>query len=118
MLTCDMFEVFSGGYYLGRLYVEPHDADRPVMHEGEHREVAERVYDDRDEDLVMKIGTAHVPVGPGEGVPSGTVGVPPELAGEIGLDRLPTLEEVLLAKPSIAARLRALYDRAGGLSRS
>jgi hypothetical protein len=113
-----MFEAFSGGYYLGRLYVEPHDTDRVVMHEGEHREVAERVYDDGDEDLVMKIGTAHLPVGPGEGVPSRTVGVPAGLADEIGLDRLPALEEVLLAKPSIAARIRTLYDRAGRLSRT
>lgn len=114
MLTHDMFEEFSGGYYLGRLYVEPVDADAPVMHSDEHRRVAERVYDDGDEDLMMKIGTAHLPVAPDDGVPSRTVGLPPRVAEALDLDTLPSLEEVLLAKPSIADRIRRLHRWAGG----
>lgn len=41
-----MFARFSSGYYLGRLYVQPHDGDRPVMHREQHEHVTEQLYGD------------------------------------------------------------------------
>lgn len=44
-----MFEAFSRGYYLGRLYVEPYAGDRAVLHQDQHRRVNEQVYAEADE---------------------------------------------------------------------
>ena len=44
MPSCRMFEAFSRGYYLGRLYVEPYAGDRAVIHRDQHRRVNEQVY--------------------------------------------------------------------------
>ncbi|WP_276260916.1 DUF5802 family protein [Haloglomus litoreum] len=41
-----MFARFSSGYYLGRLYVQPHDGDRPVMHREQHDHVTGQLYGD------------------------------------------------------------------------
>lgn len=41
-----MFEPFSSGYYLGRLYVQPHDGERPAMHREQHEHVSEQLYGD------------------------------------------------------------------------
>lgn len=103
-----MFEPFSNGYYLGRLYVEPYDGDRAVMHAAEHERVNERLYDDCDRPLVMKIGTAHVPVHGAEDVPGRTVALPEAALSAVGVDNPPTLQEVLLAKADRAGQLLGL----------
>jgi hypothetical protein len=41
-----MFEPFSSGYYLGRLYVEPHGGEHPAMHREQHEYVSEQLYAD------------------------------------------------------------------------
>lgn len=106
-----MFERFSKGYYLGRLYVEPHDGDRAVMHRGQHETVNEQLYAEGegverlDRPLVMKVGNAHVPVLGDEGVPERTLALPPETIENAGIRNPPTLSEVLLAKREVADRM-------------
>ena len=103
-----MFERFSSGYYLGELYVEPHDGDRAVIQRADHERVNEQLYaaDEGltrlDAPLVMKVGTGHLPVGGDEGVPSGTLAVPRPLAPD---EDLPSKRSVLLADADRAARL-------------
>lgn len=102
-----MFERFSSSYYLGELYVEPHDCDRPLMQRADHERVNEQLYADDagierlDAPLVMKIDTGHVPVDGDDGIPSGTLAVPAELADET----LPSRKNVLLADADRAADL-------------
>ncbi|PSQ13102.1 hypothetical protein BRC99_04430 [Halobacteriales archaeon QS_7_69_60] len=102
-----MFERFSSGYYLGRLYVQPHDDGRAVMHREQHERVVEQLYDDEEspEPLVMKIGSAHVPVHGADGVPGRTVALPEGLLPATGVENPPALSEVLLAKADRAAQL-------------
>lgn len=124
-----MFEPFSSGYYLGRLYVEPHVGDRPAMHREQHEHVSEQLYADagsgettgesegqptprsdqsdrrREQPLVMKIGGTHVPVHGAEGVPERTVALPDDWLKATRLRNPPTLTEVLLAKRERAEQL-------------
>jgi len=102
-----MFEQFSGGYYLGELYVEPHDGDQAVIHRDDHQAVNEQLYTDGegierlDAPLVMKVDSTHFPVHGDEGVPSGTLAVPAPLLDETS----PSQREVLLAKANRAMEL-------------
>ena len=102
-----MFERFSSGYYLGRLYVEPHADERAVMHRNHHVQVAEQLYDDAEAPapLVMKIGSTHVPVHGADGVPGWTVALPEGFLPATGVENPPALSEVLLAKADRAAQL-------------
>ncbi len=110
MACCDMdsmFEQFSGGYYLGKLYVEPHDGEQAVIHRDDHQTVNEQLYAEGegverlDAPLVMKVDNTHFPVLGDEGVPSGTLAVPAELLGESRASQ----REVLLAKRERAMEL-------------
>lgn len=126
----EMFEPFSSGYYLGRLYVEPHGGDHPAMHREQHEHVSEQLYADDgteetaetsperrpeprlersdrggDQPLVMKIGGTHVPVHGAEGVPERTVALPDDWLAATRLRNPPTLTEVLLAKRERAEQL-------------
>jgi len=107
-----MFEEFSRGYYLGRLYVEPASADGPAVGRQLHERVNRELYADGegierlDAPLVMKLGTNHLAVGGDEGVPSRTLAVPEELFPDH--TRAPSLEEVFLAKADVAERLLAM----------
>jgi len=102
-----MFEQFSGGYYLGELYVEPHDGEQAVIHRDDHEAVNEQLYADGDgiqrldAPLVMKVDSTHFPVLGDEGVPSGTLAVPAALLDEAS----PSQREVLLAKANRAMEL-------------
>lgn len=102
-----MFEHFSGGYYLGELYVEPHDGEQAVIQQADHETMNEQLYTDGegierlDAPLVMKVDNAHIPVLGDEGVPSGTLAVPAELLTEGSASH----REVLLAKASRAMEL-------------
>ena len=102
-----MFERFSDGYYLGRLYVEPHADERAVMHRDHHAQVAAQLYDDAETPapLVMKIGSAHVPVHGADGVPGRTVALPESVLPATGVENPPALSEVLLAKADRATQL-------------
>lgn len=102
-----MFEAFSSGYYLGELYVEPHEVDRAAIHRDDHEEVTRQLYatgeglERLDTPLVMKLEGRHFPVLGDEGVPTGTLAVPRDLAD----DDAPGRRRVLLAKADRAGEL-------------
>ena len=106
-----MFEEFSGGYYLGRLYVEPYAGDRPAMHRTQHEQVNEQVYttgegvERTDAPLVMKLSDCHFPVHGAEDVPADTLALPESVLETVGIEEPPALREVLLAKAGRAAQL-------------
>ncbi|MDY6779568.1 MAG: DUF5802 family protein [Halobacteria archaeon] len=113
-----MFEEFSSGYYLGRLYVEPHDSDVPVLHENLHRSIGEKLYDgtegiepsvsnDGEKPVVIKLGNRHLVVEGGE-VPSSTLGLPEDTIEEFDIRNPPSLKSVLLAKAEHAAKILSL----------
>ena len=108
VVTHSMFEQFSSGYYLGRLYVEPYDGDRAVMQRIDHERMNEELYatgegvERVDAPLVMKFdGTNHFPVLGDEEIPSGTLALPAHLVG----DGLPDHREVFLATADRADEL-------------
>jgi hypothetical protein len=111
-----MFEQFSSGYYVGRLYVEPHGGERALMQRADHERVNRQLYADGegverlDHPLVMKLGGSHFPVHGDDGVPGGTLAVPPDVTER----RLPDRREVFLARPERALELLqyAGYDSA------
>ena len=106
-----MFEEFSRGYYLGRLYVEPYEGDQAVMQAVQHERVNAQVYatgeglERLDHPLVMKLEDTHLAVHAAEDVPADTLEVPEALVDGSGLTDLPALREVLLAKADRAAQL-------------
>lgn len=112
-----MFEQFSSGYYLGRLYVEPTSGDRTVMQRTQHEAVNQQLYADGDGverldlPLVMKLGRTHLRVHGANGVPERTLAVPTEALEAAGIDNPPTLSEVLLAKEDVASQLVALEGK-------
>lgn len=100
-----MFEQFSSGYYLGRLYVEPYGGDRPVIHSEHHERVNEQLYESGDGPLVMKIGSTHIVVHSADDVPGRTIALPERTLSATGIDNPPTLKEVFLAKAERAQQL-------------
>ena len=112
-----MFEAFSRGYYLGRMYVEPRDSEQAAMDRAQHERVNEQLYADGegvdrlDRPLVMKLDTSHFAVHGDETVPADTLAVPEDLLEETHVRNPPTLKEVLLAKADHAERLLDLTGR-------
>jgi hypothetical protein len=112
-----MFEEFSSGYYLGRLYVAPGEGERAAIARAQHERVNEALYtgggvERTDLPLVMKLGNTHFTVGGGADVPADTLVVPEELVEETDIRNPPALREVFLAK---AGRARQLLSVAEGL---
>lgn len=106
-----MFERFSDGYYLGRLYVEPTSAERAQICAAQHERVNEQLYGESretDRPLVMKLGTHHLAVHGDERVPADTLSVPESVLSETTVRNPPTLQEVLLAKADRASQLLGL----------
>lgn len=115
--THSMFERFSSGYYLGRLYVEPGEADQAAIALDAHEQVNEQLYtgegiERTDLPVVMKLGTTHFTVTGEDGVPADTLVVPESLVDATEIRNPPTLREVFLAK---AERARQLLSVAEGL---
>ncbi len=107
-----MFEEFSRGYYLGRLYVEPHDAEEPVIHDHEYQRLHDDIYQGKDETpLVFKLENQHITVQGDESVPSKTLGLPTKLVDELDVDNPPSIENVLLAKRGHAEKVLELLGR-------
>jgi len=107
-----MFEAFSSGYYLGRLFVEPSPDDRAAIHENHHEQVNRQLYAEGegverlDNPLVMKLDSTHFPVHGDDRVPEGTLTVPQSILEDASSVRNPpTTTEVLLAKADHAKRL-------------
>lgn len=114
-----MFERFSRGYYLGRLYVKPRADGSPAMCREQHEQVNRQLYttgegiERTDHPLVMKLGTRHMAVRGDETVPADTLAVPEEVLDDADVRNPPTLREVLLAKADRADQLLSLTgDRA------
>ena len=112
-----MFERFSSGYYLGRLYVEPGREGRAAIARTQHEQVNEQLYtgegvERTDLPLVMKLGNTHFTVGGEDDVPADTLVVPETLVEETDIRNPPALREVFLAK---ADRARQLLSVAEGL---
>lgn len=108
-----MFEEFSGGYYLGRLYVEPDEGAATAMCSEQHQQITEYLYgedapDSPDRPLVVKLGSRHLAVRGEAGVPAGTLAVPEAILADTPVDNPPTLSEVLLAKADRARQLLRL----------
>ena len=118
MVLYRMFEQFSQSYYLGRLYVEPHEANSAAMCERQHRSVRRQLYDgDGGNDtppLVMKLGPRHFPVTGVGSVPADTLAVPPTVLHDSGVENPPSLQEVFLATDDRAEQLLSL----SGVTRS
>ena len=115
-----MFSEFSRGYYLGRLYVEPHDGERAVIQRDHHERVNEQMYADDDgvsrldTPLVMKLDSRHFAVHGDDGVPEGTLAVPEHLVSDADVRNPPTLREILLAKADRATQLLRLSGQLDG----
>jgi hypothetical protein len=108
-----MFEQFSSGYYLGRLYVEPSDGDAAAIAAAAHEQVNEQLYADEgisrtDLPLVMKLENTHFTVYGDERVPADTIAVPESLVEETNVRNPPSLREVFLAKAERAKQLLAV----------
>ncbi|WP_415379720.1 DUF5802 family protein [Halosimplex sp. TS25] len=111
-----MFEQFSSGYYLGRLYVEPSEGDAAAISRAQHEQVNRQLYADggiqrTDLPLVMKLENTHFTVYGDDSVPADTVAVPEELVEETRIRNPPSLREVFLAK---AERAKQLLSVAAG----
>lgn len=106
-----MFEEFSSGYYLGRLYVEPFDGDHAMMRRDQHERVNQQLYatgegiERLDTPLVMKLDERHIAVHGGDGLPENTLVVPKPLIEESRVRNPPAVKEVLLAKAHRAQQL-------------
>lgn len=106
-----MFERFSDGYYLGRLYVKPTTEAQAQMCAAQHERVNEQLYDENEvtaRPLVMKLGTHHLAVHGDERVPADTLSVPESVLSETTVWNPPTLQEVLLAEAERANQLLGL----------
>lgn len=116
-----MFEEFSRGYYLGRLYVQPADREDAVIDREQHEHVNRELYasgdglERLDAPLVMKVHEQHVPVHGESGVPRDTLLLPREVLDDTRVSNPPALTEVFLAK---ADRARQLLRLTGGEERS
>jgi len=109
-----MFEQFSRGYYLGRLYVEPRDGGAAMCRD-QHERVNQQLYGDKgvtrtDLPLVMKLGRRHFPVRGDEEVPADTLAVPEDVLADADIRNPPSLSEVFLAKADHAAQLLSVAD--------
>ena len=111
MVLDRMFEQFSKGYYLGRLYVEPSNRVHATMCREQHERVNEQLYAEGtgierlDRPLVMKVGSQHLAVHGNEEVPADTLSVPDSVLAETDVRNPPSLQEVLLAKADRASQL-------------
>lgn len=116
-----MFEEFSSGYYLGRLYVEPYEGEHAAMRRDQHESINEQLYasgegiERLDSPLVMKVDQQHVAVRGEEGIPEGTLAIPEEMLDDSGVRNPPALKEVLLAKADRAAQLLRYQEATPGV---
>lgn len=110
-----MFETFSRSYYVGQLYVEPHDGEHAAMHREQHEQLNEELYasgtgvERLDNPLVMKVDRNHFAVHGDDAVPENTLAIPRSRVESRYTDPLPTTREVLLAKADRAAQLLDLF---------
>lgn len=115
-----MFELFSKGYYLGRLYVEPNTDETAKICREQHERVNRQLYatgegiEPLDAPLVMKLESNHFAVHGDESVPADTLSIPEELLEETTVRNPPSLQEVLLAKADRAKQLLGFTNGSAG----
>lgn len=113
--TRNMFEPFSDGYYVGRLYVEPHDEPHASINRHMHEEVNKQIYatgtgvERLDHPLVMKVDRQHFAVHGSDAIPEETLAIPSTFLEADSICGIPELREVLLAKADRAAQLLRLF---------
>lgn len=111
-----MFETFSRSYYVGRLFVEPHDEEHAAMRRDQHELVNEQLYatgdgvERLDNPLVMKVDQQHFAVHGEDGLPENTLVLPRSRLPERHVDSLPAPREVLLAKAEKAGQLLGIFS--------
>ncbi|WP_132057915.1 DUF5802 family protein [Halorussus amylolyticus] len=116
-----MFEEFSSGYYLGRLYVEPSDGEQAAMRRDHHEQINEQLYatgegiERLDNPLVMKVDSHHLAVHGEDDVPEGTLALPRDVLEDTRIRNPPALKEVLLAKADRAAQLLRIQGTHPGM---
>lgn len=109
-----MFEQFSRGYYLGRLYVEPRNAKRAAMSTEQLEAIDRQLYraadpGNRDRPVVMKVGRRHYRIQGDRGIDAGELAIPRSATEIEGAGHRP----VLLAKAGRADQLAAFTDDDG-----
>ena len=99
-----MFEEFSGGYYLGRLFVRSDARRNAVLLEEQFHLIGEQLYGEEwsGTPLIMRYNQRHYEVGGEQGVPSDTLVLPEECLADTESDRR---QEVMLAKAEVRQRL-------------
>jgi len=116
-----MFEEFSSGYYLGRLYVEPHDGEQAAIRRDQHEHINEQLYatgegvERLDAPLVMKVDSHHLAVRGEDDIPEGTLALPETVLDDTRIRNPPALKEVLLAKADRAAQLLEYQQQVPGV---
>lgn len=111
MVLNSMFETFSRGYYVGRLFVEPYGGKHAALQRDQHERVNQQLYatgagvERLDLPLVMKLATQHFAVRGEDGVPENTLLIPHDRVNPGDRDTLPAPREVLLAKADRASQL-------------
>lgn len=118
-----MFEQFSRSYYLGRLYIEPIEAETSALSRAQYDRIVSRLYGSDEErnrsvgevrrsekPLVMKLCTHHLTVRGDETVPADTLGVPIDLLESTPIRNPPTLHQVLLAKANRVHQLLPIAE--------
>lgn len=116
-----MFEEFSSGYYLGRLYVEPYEGEQAAIRRDQHECINEQLYatgegvERLDNPLVMKVDTHHLAVRGEDDIPEGTLALPEHVVENTRIRNPPALKEVLLAKADRAAQLLRYQEQTPGV---
>lgn len=106
-----MLERFAAGYYLGQLYVEPHEGVHALMDRSQHEQANERIYstgygiERLDQPLIVKLDGHHLPVVGSTNVPRDTLRIPERIQESINITNPPTLKEILIAKADLAGPL-------------
>lgn len=106
-----LFEEFSAGYYIGRLYIEPYDGEHAVMERDQHEKTNEHVYatgegvERVDQPLVVKVDGSHFPVLRADDVPADTLALPDVVLEETRIESPPAVKDVLVAKAERASQL-------------
>ncbi|MFB6253882.1 MAG: DUF5802 family protein [Halobacteriaceae archaeon] len=109
-----MFEDFSTGYYLGRLYVQPYDGQSAVIEQSRHEQMNKELYasgegiERIDNPLIMKLDSTHFPVQGADDISEGTLGLPQSILDATRISHPPELKEVFLAKSDRAQQLMQL----------
>lgn len=108
-----MFETFSGGYYLGRLYVEPAHRTEAAIPRDEYHDLVEQVHGAEstagNTPLVMRINDQHFTVMGARQIPAHTLVLPEQFVDRYEPNRK---RGVLLAKAEVAERLMAFSHAA------